>query len=57
MHLDQGISDLALLGIHGYRILDQALRRVTPLELQILGYSVGDRQDRSQGYEDTLGRR
>ena len=51
------ISDLALLGIQGYRILDPALRRATLLELQILGYSAMDCHDQSHDYEDTLGRR
>ena len=57
MRQDQRISDLASLGIHEHRDLDQALRLVTSLELWISGYSIGDHQDQSQDYEDTLGRR
>ena len=57
MHQDQRVSDLASLGIHEHRDLDQALHRATSLEVRILGYCVGGCQDQSQGYEDTLGRR
>ena len=35
-------------------ILDQALYMAASLEIWILGYDVGDRQDQSQDYEDTL---
>ena len=47
------------LGFSFTRIMDSdpALYRVTSLELWILGYSIGDCHDQSQGYEDTLGRR
>ena len=52
---DQIVSDLASLGIHEHRDLDQALYMVTSLEIWILGYSVWNYQDRSQDYEDILG--
>ena len=54
MHQDQRIMDLASLGIQGCRDSDQALCGATSLEFRILGYGVGDRQDRSQDYEDAL---
>ena len=57
IHLNQRISDLALLGIQGYQDLDPALYMATSLELWISGYSAGDCHDQSQGYEDTLGKR
>ena len=49
MRQDQGVSDLASLGIHEHRDSDQALCGATSLELQILGYSVVDCQDRKSG--------
>ena len=57
MRQDQRVSDLASLGIQGCQDLDQVLCRATSLEVRILGYGVGGCQDRSQDYEDTLGRR
>ena len=57
MRQDQRVSDLASLGIQGCQDSDQALRRATSLEIWILGYGIGDHQDQSQDYEDTLGRR
>ena len=57
MRQDQIVSDLALLGIQGCQDSDQALYMATSLELWISGYGIGDHQDQSQDYEDTLGRR
>ena len=57
MRQDQGIPDLASLGIQGCQDLDQALRLAASLEIWILGYDIGDWRDQSQDYEDTLGRR
>ena len=56
MRQDQIISDLAALGIQECQDSDQALCRAASLEIWIFGYGVGDRHDRSQDYEDTLGR-
>ena len=57
MRQDQTVSDLASLGIQGCQDSDQALCGATSLEIWIFGYGVGDRHDRSQDYEDALGRR
>ena len=57
MHQDQTVLDLASLGIHEHRDLDQALCRAASLEIWIFGYGVGGCQDQSQDYEDILGRR
>ena len=57
MRQDQIVSDLASLGIHEHRDLDQELRLATSLETWILGYGVGDCHDQSQDCEDILVKR
>ena len=49
MRQDQGIPDLASLGIQGCQDLDQALRLAASLEIWILGYGVEDCHDRESG--------
>ena len=49
MRQDQGIPDLASLGIQGCQDLDPALRGAASLGSQISGYGVEDCPDRESG--------